>query len=220
MQLIEEKRLIKTMLSQRPSADAKWAAALATLIMTVATLLFWRFDLAWTAEFDSVFKNLQLWRLATSVLIHADIGHLLSNLLMFWIFSYFIFGYFGFAVFPVITFGLAVAVNAVVVLTYAPGVELLGASGWVYILGGFWLAEYFLIQRQYSVANRLMRVTGIALVIFVPSTLVATTSYRAHAIGFATGVLAAVAYFLKHKKNIRDQEVYKTTVIEDIINPL
>ncbi len=107
------------------------------------------------------------------------------------------------------SFILAGVVNAFAILTYAPDVELIGASGLVYILGGFWLTLYFLIQRQYPVMNRLMRVVGIACMIFLPSTFSPTTSYRTHAIGFIFGIAMALVYFVRYKKEIRSHEVYK-----------
>ena len=222
MQLIEEKRLIKTMLSLKPSVNAFVMATVSVLLMTLTTLFYWRndFDLAsyLPAGQVEVFQQGQYWRLLTAIFIHADLAHLLSNMYMLWIFGFFVFGYFGFAIYPWISLLLAALVNGAAVATYAPEVHLLGASGLVYILGGFWLTLYFLIQRQYSVLSRLMRVTGISLVIFTPSTFVATTSYRTHAFGFAAGLLAALYYFYKNLHRIRSYEVYKTTLVEDIIN--
>ncbi len=192
-------------------------SSLTVMIITLMTLLYWNApiklaDLMPAVNFE-VYKNMQLWRVFTSVFIHADLAHLLSNVYMLWIFSFFVFGYFGFSIFPMMSFFLAGVVNAVAILTYAPHIELLGASGLVYILGGFWLTLYFFIQRQYTIMNRLIRVIGIAMMIFLPSTFAPTTSYRTHAIGFLVGMLMAAAYFIKNKKEIRSYEVYKISLV-------
>lgn len=211
--LIEENRLIGTLITRKPSAEAFLVTSAVVLFTTLMTLLYWSGP-QWLAELlpavqAPVFTQGQIWRIFTATFIHADIEHLLSNIYMLWIFGFLVFGYFGFSVFPIASFFLAAVVNALAILTYAPETHLLGASGLVYILGGFWLTLYPLVQRQYSVGSRLLRVTGIALVIFLPSTFVPTTSYRAHAIGFAVGVLMGLHYFKKHKKKIRNFEVYK-----------
>lgn len=216
-QLIEEKRLVGTLITRKPSADAFLITTAVTFFSILMTLLYWSGP-QWLAELlpavqEPVFKQGQLWRIFTATFIHADIEHLLSNIYMLWIFGFFVFGYFGFSVFPVISFFLAGAVNALAILTYAPETRLLGASGLVYILGGFWLTLYPLVQRQYSVGNRLLRVIGIALVIFLPSTFVPTTSYRAHAFGFAVGVLMGLWYFRKHKNQIQAFETYKISLV-------
>lgn len=211
--IIEERRLIKTMMTGRPSATAFFVTLFTVVFITLTSLFYWKAPMQWTqllpAAKDLIFLHAEIWRIFTAVLIHADLEHLLSNMLMLWIFSYLVFGYFGFQIFPLVSFLLAGFVNAIAVMTYPPEVQLIGASGLVYILGGFWLTSYALIQRQYPIVNRLMRVIGIALVIFVPSTFAPTTSYRTHALGFAAGVLMGLGYFLVNKRKIRSQEVFK-----------
>ena len=216
-QLIEEKRLVGTLITGKPSADAFIITTVVALFSILMTLLYWSGQ-QWLADLlpaiqEPVFKQGQLWRIFTATFVHADIEHLLSNIYMLWIFGFFVFGYFGFSVFPVVSFFLAGVVNALAILTYAPETHLLGASGLVDILGGFWLTLYPLVQRQYSVGSRLLRVSGIALVIFLPSTFVPTTSYRTHAIGFAVGVLMGLWYFRKHKDRIRAFETYKISFV-------
>lgn len=217
MQLIEEKRLIKTMLSRRPRADSFVLALFTVLLVSVVTLYDWHVGGEFAASKTLVFSQGQFWRLLSAVFVHADLAHLLSNMYMLFIFSLFVYGYFGFAAFPVLSVAAAALVNMLAVLTYPPDVELLGASGLVYVLGGFWLALYFFIQRQYSLPSRLLRVSGIALMVFFPTSFVASTSYRTHAIGFAAGVALGVIYFFRKRKQIRAHEVYKTTLIEDIV---
>lgn len=218
--LIEEKRLVKTLITGRPSKNAFFIATCTAMLISLVTWFYWQNtgDLAHylPAVNAQIFQHSQWWRIFTAVLIHADIEHLLSNLYMLWILSFFIFGYFGFRIFPLASYLISALVNLLAIKTYPPDIELLGASGWVYVLGGFWLTMYVFIQRQYPVMNRLLRVTGIALVVFLPSTFAPTTSYRTHAIGFLLGVAMGIFYFIKNKKQIRNKEVYKTTFVEDI----
>jgi rhomboid protease GluP len=115
--------------------------------------------------------------------------------------------------FPLGSFVLAGAVNVFTVALMPAKVHLLGASGLVYLLGGFWLTSYFLIQRQHRTLPRFLRVLGIALMVFFPTTFVPTTSYKAHAIGFVVGGLFAVFYFLLRKTWIRSFEGYKLAMV-------
>ncbi len=215
---MEEKSLVSTMLTGKPSKNAFIVASVTVVVMGLATLFYWQ-DTAWsqlmTAVGRQVFENHQWWRVYTAVFIHADIAHFLSNMYMLWIFSFFVFGYFGYTIYPLTAFVSAGLVNIIAISTYTPDMELLGASGLVYLLGGFWLTLYFLIQRQHQWVSRLLRVTGIGFMIFVPSTFVPSTSYRTHGIGFIAGILTGLIYFFKNKKMIRSREVYKTSIIEN-----
>lgn len=216
-ELIAEERLVSTLITGKPSIDAFIVASLTVLVITLVSLFYWQAPTVWSdllpAANEQVFSQHQIWRLFTAVFIHADMEHLLSNMYMLWIFIFFVFGYFGFGVFPVLSLFIAGLVNALAVYSYAPQIQLLGASGLVYILGGFWLTLYLLVQRQYKFINRLMRVLGIAVIIFMPSTFVPSTSYRTHAIGFAAGVLMGIFYFYKNKKEIRSHEIYKISLV-------
>lgn len=214
-EMIEEKRLVSTLITGVPQESSFFVAGMTVLFVILTTLLFWLAPIS-TAELMpaakiSVFQQHQWWRLFTAVFIHSNLEHLLSNMLMLGIFSFFIYGYFGFTIFPVISLLLAAVVNALTIASYSAETSLLGASGLVYVLGGFWLSMYFFIQRQYAPVNRLIRVVGVALMLFAPTTFVPTTSYLAHGIGFLFGVISATIYFFINKKIIRQHEVYQVT---------
>lgn len=215
--VIAEERLIGTMITRRPSRQAFLVATSATFIITLTTVFYWKDSMHLSQYFaaihEKIFSEGQTWRIFSAIFAHADLAHLLSNLYMLWIFSYFVFGYFGFGVFPAMSLILSGVVNALASYSYPPDVELIGASGWVYLLGGFWLTMYFVIQRQYKVGNRIMRVLGIGFMIFLPSTFSPTTSYRTHAIGFVFGIAMALAYFAKYKSKIRAYEVRKISLV-------
>ena len=208
-----EKRLIHTYISGKPDKNSLVVTVMALLFVVFISQVYWM-NLFSIAEYlpavnRKIFEQDQWWRLFTATLIHADMGHLLSNLYMLGIFSFFVYGYFGFTVYPLLSFFAAGIVNALSIHTYPPDVRLLGASGLVYLLGGFWLTMYLFIQRQYTYTHRLVRVLGIALLVFFPTSFKPTTSYRAHFIGFTVGVAFALFYFLTHRHQIRKKETYK-----------
>ena len=207
-----EKRLIQTMITKKPRASSLIVTAGMMLIITLFTQAYWLDWGGYASLMPAINKNIfslgEVWRAFTAILIHADIGHLLSNLYMLGILSYFVYGYFGFYAYPVWTFLGAGIVNFLSVYTYHPEVRLLGASGLVYLLGGFWLTMYLFIQRQYRFSRRLMRVFGIALMVFFPTSFEPTTSYRTHFIGFVVGVAMGLYFFWKNKEQIREHEGY------------
>jgi len=182
-------------------------------LITLCSQIYWTdwLDLAFylPAVKKYIFEDGEIWRAFTSVLIHGDLGHLVSNMYMLGILSYFVYGYFGAKMYPISTFLGAGLVNVITVYSYPAQVRLLGASGWVYLLGGFWLTMYLFIQRQYSVKKRILRTMGMALMVFFPTSFEPTTSYRAHFVGFVIGVFIALLYFYKSRQAIRQHEVYK-----------
>lgn len=219
VEYITEKRLIGTLITRKPSRVAAAAAVSILLFIVGVTFMYWSNQYGMgslmSVSGKSLFVDGEWWRAFTATLVHGDFGHLLSNSYMLLVFSYFVISYFGLWTYPVSAFLLSGLVNVLTVMTYPAEVNLLGASGMVYFLGGFWLTSYFLIQRQYSWQPRLLRVLGIALLVFFPTTFVPTTSYTAHAIGFALGAVFAGVYFVKNRKQIQGFEEYKYSVIKD-----
>lgn len=208
-----EKRLVGTLITEKPHSMSFLVCASILLIMAFLSQIYWQ---NWwsLAEFlparkDFIFGEGQWWRALSAVFIHADIGHFFSNAYMLGVFSYFVFGHFGFGLYPLSSFVIAALVNVIAISTYPPEVRLLGASGLVYVLGGLWLTLYFLIQRQFSIVNRTFRVIGVSLMVFFPTTFVPTTSYRTHAIGFACGVVMGIIYYNLNRFEILRHEKYK-----------
>jgi len=218
-QIIEERRLTGTMITRKPNPKGSRVALMTVLVIGFTSVLFWTNWLGaahlWPAVNSAVFTGGEVWRLLTALFIHGDFGHYLSNMYMLGIFSFFTFGYFGWNIF--LSLGLAggALVNALAIATYGPNIRLLGASGVVYLLGGFWLAVYFFVQRQYSVTSRLVRIFGMGLIIFFPTSFVENTSYRTHAIGFVVGLVLGAIYFWRNKARIRSQEIYKVSYVTD-----
>jgi len=203
-------RVIATHLSRKPRPNSIQTALIGALLITVASLYSWRnggvLMEAFRADSDAVFTGGEIARLFTSILLHADLKHLLSNLPFFLFFSYLLFGYFGFWVFPVLTLVLGGAGNYLALLTYPAGVSLIGASGVVYQMAGFWLTCYILIERSRSVNRRILHVVGISLILLIPTAASPEVSYRSHLIGFLLGAAAGLAYFFMKRDWLRSRE--------------
>jgi rhomboid protease GluP len=189
-----------TWLTQKPKTHAALVAAWALFFLTFAAIIYlrdWGSLASWMgSNGEEVFQKKEYWRLWTSLFAHADAGHLISNSLLFFIFGYFLYGYFGLLVFP---FGAILAgglVQALSLLTYPPGMNLIGMSGVVYWMGGFWLFLYLNLDQQRTLTQRWLRVLGVSLALFMPSSAFdPQVSYRAHLIGFLVGALMGAAYY-------------------------
>lgn len=201
-----------TLLTEKPWSRSLGYTFLMVLFITGVTQFYWLDPLEISSFFPAVKKNIfqsgEIWRLWSAMLIHGDIGHLLSNLYMLSIFTYFIIGYFKLKAFWLLTLVGGSLVNLFAISTYAPNVRLLGASGLVYLFGGFWLGLYMFIQTQHSFTKRIVRVFGMGLMVFFPTTFEATTSYRTHFIGFVVGLLFGITYFVINRKKIRKKDKY------------
>ena len=200
----------ETWLSKKPAQGSTLAAALSLLALGGFSLLFWSNYSGLAAQLpasgERVFQHAQYWRLFTSIFIHSDLKHLLSNAVGAGFLSYLLFGYFGFRVYPCLVLGVGAVVTLISVMTYPPQTYLLGASGVIYLMAAFWLTMYICLERRYSIGKRILRATGFLLVVLIPTSFSTEISYRTHAIGFGVGVIAAVFYFLLNKDRFRREE--------------
>lgn len=205
-----EKRIIRTFLSRRATGTSLIVALLTLLVCAVVSDRYWQYDdfisNYFVATRRQVFNEGEIWRLLTTIFVHGDLEHLLSNSYMLGILVYFVHCHFGFKVYPFLALLGASLTNAFSLLTYAPDIRLVGASGLVYFLGGFWLAMYIAIERQRRITSRLVRALGVGLLIFFPATIEQNVSTRTHVIGMALGVLFALIYFGRHRAYIRSFE--------------
>lgn len=204
-------RIRETLLTRKPREGSLQVAAVSLLTILVVSLLAWRNSMvllpALAATSDRALAGQEYWRLLTAVAVHTDILHLLSNAVFLGFFAYLLFGYFGFWVFPVLSLAMAGLTNYLSLLTYPPRVSLVGASGLVYWMAGFWLTMYLMVERSVDPGKRVIRAVCFALLVLFPSTFQQNVSYRTHAIGLGLGVVAAVAWFLGHRVSIRAAEV-------------
>ena len=204
-------RVRETLLSQKPREWSLEIAALFLSIILATSLLAWRNGGALLPTLvgtpEGVFQRHEYWRLLTAVAVHTDVMHVLSNAILLTFFTYLLFGYFGVWVFPVLSLAMAGLTNYISLLTYPPEVSLIGASGLVYWMAGFWLSMYLLVERSVSAGKRVLRAVCLALLVLVPSTFQADVSYRTHAIGLGLGVISAIVYFQLNRQSIRAAEV-------------
>ena len=203
-------RVRETLLSRKPRKHSVRVAAIFVLMIVGTSLLAWRNNDALLPTLSvsrEAVEEHEYWRLATAVAVHADLQHLFSNIIFVALFSYLLYGYFGFWVFPALGVALAALANYLSLLTYPPGVSLVGASGLVYWMAGFWLSMYLAVERTLSPGKRAMRAVGIALVVLLPTSFDEHVGYRVHAIGFGLGIIAAFVYFRLNRRAIRDAEV-------------
>jgi membrane associated rhomboid family serine protease len=204
-------RVRETLLSRKPR---EWSLEIAGLLFCVilgVSLLAWRNGgallptLAATSE--GVFERREYWRLLTAVAVHVDVMHVVSNVFLLTFFTYLLFGYFGFWVFPVLSLAMGGLTNYLALLTYPPNVSLLGASGLVYWMAGFWLSMYLLVERSVEPGTRVLRAVCLALLVLLPTSFQVNVSYRSHAIGLGLGVISAIVYFQRNREAIRAAEV-------------
>jgi len=177
-------------LGQKPQAQSLRPAALLLLLFCAGS--FW----AWThpdtnhlaATQRTVYESGQIWRLMTTLWVHADMGHLLANSGLFVIFGLFLRNYFGLWAFPGLSLLGGIVTGALALLTYPADVRLIGASGMVYFMAALWLLLFLRNADYLSWTHRLMRAIAFSLVVLVPTQFEPQVSYRTHAIGFALGL--------------------------------
>ena len=200
----------ETLLSSKPQRSSSYAGLASVSATFLASIIYWEnwrgLAQSLVASGELVFQQKQYWRLFTAILVHSDFMHFLSNAIPLALFSSLLYGYFGPSIFPGLMILLGCIIHLITLLTYPSEVTLVGASGVVYCMAGFWLMLYVLIERRFSIGKRLVRSLGFVLIVFVPSVIEPSVSYRAHAIGFFLGVISGLIYFTRNREKIRQSE--------------
>jgi rhomboid protease GluP len=206
----------ETWLTRKPAEGSALVAAASFLAIMGASLLFWTnwagLASSYPASPEQVFEQGQYWRVFTSMLVHGDMVHLLSNAVGLCGLSYLLYGYFSYKIYPCLVLGAGAVVTLITLATYPPHTNLVGASGAIYLMAGFWLTLYICLERRYSLGKRILRSVGFLIIVLIPTSYNPQTSYRAHAIGFGVGVLVAVVYFLFNKDRFRFAEEVDITI--------
>lgn len=199
-----------THLSRKPAPKSASVALGSVLLLFVASMFYWSdaFGAAslLPASRESVFFHGEYWRLVTSLLVHADWAHFLSNAVVLGVLAFLIYGYYGPLAYPALMFVLGALVTAISLRTYPAETWLLGASGVVYLMAGFWLTLYLLVERRVPLKKRFVRAVGFGLIVLVPTAVEPAISYRTHMIGFVVGFGFALVYFSKRKDALRASE--------------
>jgi rhomboid protease GluP len=210
-----------TWLTQAPRPSSFTIAAISTSALLIGSALSWSdqngLSDALSSSSELVFKSGEFWRLWSTLFVHADMGHLLSNCFLFFILGFFLYGHFGSLLFPLGALAAGGLVNAIALSTYAPEIRLIGASGVVYWMGGMWLVLYALLSRQKNLYHRWLRTIGVALLLFMPATetIAPNVSHRTHFFGFLIGSISAIPYYLLNRQRFLAAEI-RELVIEDI----
>lgn len=214
-----EKKFVRNYLSKQKYQTGKLAAFFILTLCLVASMFYW--DTSYSvssylsADKGHVFNSHEYWRLFTTSFIHGDIEHLMSNSLMLFILTYFVTAFYGASLSLGIGFLMGIVINSIVILQYGENTTLVGASGVIYYLWGFWLVLYVCITKHLSIISRLIRVFGIFLILLVPTTYSPSTSYLAHYIGFILGAVIGAIYYFVRRKYIASFEFWEYRVVPD-----
>ena len=205
-----DKVIKETYLTRKPAPRSQWVALGSVAVLFVASLVYWidPFGIAslLPASRESVYFRGEYWRLATSILVHADFQHFLANGVVLGVLAFLLYGYYGASVYPGLTLLFGTIVTGLALRTYPAQTWLVGASGVVYLMAGFWLALYLMLERRVRIGKRLVRALGFGVIVLVPTAFEPAVSYRTHLIGFLVGIAFAIAYFAKHKERFRAAE--------------
>lgn len=200
----------------RPLARAPRQSSLKPVIWWISgwlwlSAMYWRYPETWDFSVSrrGIFENYEFWRLVSALLVHSDIGHLLSNSYLFIIFGWLLRDYYGSLAFPWVSAIVGAMTNVIVVYYYPMDQRLVGASGMVFAMIGMWLVLYIRFETGVSFAKRIFFAIGFCLVLLVPSTYDPRTSYLAHGIGFVLGVVAGGLLIVTGAKVIADRESSK-----------
>ena len=216
----KNKKLIRNFLSRRDNNRALFWSLLTLVICFIMSHLYWnplfKVNHFLAASPYNVFEQKEYWRLFTSSFIHADFNHFLSNSLMLTIMGYFVNYHFGTIVYPIFGFVSGIFINLFVIWDHTGNWTLVGASGVVHYLWGFWFITYILIQSHIALNRRLMKVIAVGIFILVPTEFKANVSYLAHGIGIILGCFTGFLYFIVNRKKIKSYEVWKE--IEEVVD--
>lgn len=207
-------------LTRKPRKNSFFVAALSTMLLAIGAFFFWSDFLhagSWmTGIRENVFSFYEFWRPWTALLAHGDLGHLLSNSVLFFAFAYLLYGHFGAWAFPGAALFFGGITNLVVLRAMPPSAELLGISGVVYWMGGAWLTLYFYLENRDKLAVRMLKAMGVGIVLFIPETIRPNVSYFSHFVGFVLGISWAAVYYQLHRKQFQRAVVVQTIVEEPV----
>lgn len=202
----------ETWLTGKIDGQSAAVASFVTLALVFGCLVDWsgkgQIDQWMSATRAAVFTKHEWWRAWTTLFVHADLRHLLSNSLLFFVLGTFIYGFFGWVAFPLLPFALGGVTNLYVLSGMPADTGLIGVSGVVFWMGGFWLMLYLLIDRRRTWLQRSLRSIGTGLGLFMPAEAFdPSISYKSHLVGFISGVIVGCIYFLFMRKRFRAAEV-------------
>ncbi len=192
--------------------------AFAVFLLSISIAVFakvFQADQWLPASGEEVFQHHHYWRLWTSLFVHGDMEHLLSNALLFFPLAYLLLAHFGFFLFPFLGIFLGGFINGIVLSTLPSQMALVGISGVVYWMGGAWLTLVTIIDRRQKLRRRFAVALFLSFVLFVPESYKPQVSYLSHFLGFFLGVASAFVYYFLNRRKIEEAEVIDYVVEED-----
>lgn len=159
-----------------------------------------------------VFEQGEYWRAWSTLFLHGDLGHLLSNGFLFLPLSYFFFSYFSSLFFPLVGIFAGGIVNLIVLSTMPPETQLLGISGVVYWMGAAWITLFLLLDQRLAWKRKFGNVLFLCLMLFVPETLKPGISHLSHLLGFLLGIGCALVYYRIKRAKFLSAAIYELKV--------
>jgi rhomboid protease GluP len=161
----------------------------------VLSALQWNGYIDWMAKPNLVFADGDYWRLVTSIFVHGDLKHLLSNSVMTLVMGYYVSSYFGVKAYPLFGLFVGSVINFLVLMTFKHEIGIVGISGVLYYLWGFWFALYIKLQSHISLTRRLMKVFIVGSFLLIPEVFEVNVSHLSHFLGFVLGILLGIFYY-------------------------
>jgi len=171
--------------------------------------LNWNYGYDLIAKPSLVFADGDYWRLLSSIFVHGDLKHLLSNSLMTLVMGHYVSSYFGGIAYPGLGVLAGLIINILVLMTFDHEIGIVGISGVLYYLWGFWLSLYVKIQTHIPLARRLMKVFIVGSFLLIPEAFEVQVSHLSHFLGFVLGVLFAILYYWGNRRRIKSYEEWQ-----------
>ncbi len=195
----------KNYLTQSPLGFSKalfpWIALLYLSLTWISISYGEVFAQFFWASGSQIFEKQEYWRIFTAIFSHSDFGHFAGNAFLFVPLTYLMLGYFPLMYF--ISFLLAGLTNVLTLQFYPSQVQLLGSSGWVFVLGGAWISLFLWIDHRERWGRRWGSALFLCLMLFVPDQIQSNVSYLSHFFGFLLGAIVSSLYFLLRKDFFR-----------------
>lgn len=205
-------KLLRTHLS-KPLNDWSFPLAMGVLVIFLGiSLIYWTHPQAldpFIAGRDEVFERFQYWRLFSTIAVHADLRHFLSNSVFFFVFGFLLHSYFGAWVFPSLSLAMGGVANYLTLWLYPAHSSLVGASGVVYYMVGLWATLFFFIERKGRALRRIGMLLCVTSMLLFPTEYQPEVSYLAHFWGFVLGIPSGILYFYSNRDRLRAAEVWK-----------
>ena len=215
-----EKVLIRNFLSRNSYSAGVVVSLFILLLCYLTSTIYWNdiagLDNYLAANPQNVFADQEYWRLVTTLFVHGDLKHLLSNSMLLMVMSYYVYSHYGAKVYPFLSLLMGALVNLLVLASFEHNITLVGISGVVYFLWGFWLYLFVRIQRHIPLYRRFMKVLIVGSALLIPEVFEANVSHLAHYLGLFLGVINGACYFMVYGTKIRRFEEWESVLEEPL----